>query len=239
MVDVSREIKPYFLNVLLITMAATMFISSISAQPSSRLLEQYFESRGFKTGNIDLPFLGIRVNLECNRFYLKEEDVTDIQQRIAEIRAGFGLSVLSTHHVRCCGWCGVVDAEYNRQKAYGYVVLIKKNLNLPTRIYTHAHENGHFLWYIGKQEMILQKFKNSRYLRSKITSNDEFAELCGWLAVKLAGYDLDNCIIQGNEKRAAREINRIKSLVRDDPLLELPEDRNEEVRKRSDLSKNP
>ena len=190
--------------------------SSISTQNPIKVLKHYFESRGFKTGTIIPPYLHLRVKLENNRFYIKEENVNDINHRIDEIHTGFGLPVLSTHHISCCGWSGVVDAEYNGQKGYGYVVLIKKHLNPPTNIYTHAHENGHFLWYIGKQEKIYRKFKHPDYVRLKISTNDEFAELCGWLAIKMAGYDPDQCNIQSRGKHDKKTINKIKELVRDE-----------------------
>jgi hypothetical protein len=216
MAFVFRKIQPIFLIALLTAMVIGAVARQNTAQNPIMVLKQYFESRGFKTGTILLPYLNVRVKLENNCFYRKEEGAVDLNQRINEIRAGFGLRPY-TDTVRCCGWCGVVDSEYNGRKAYGYVVLIKKNLNPPTRIYTHAHENGHFLWYIGKQEKIYQKFKNPHNIRLKISTNDEFAELCGWFALKLAGYDLDKCTIQWHGKRESSDINKIKKLVRDDP----------------------
>jgi hypothetical protein len=210
----ARIKKSFFLMALLMALVIGAVAPPITSQNPIKVLKQYFESKGFKTGTIILPFLGVSVNLENSRFYLKEENIADVYKRINEIRAGFGLAVPYTNRVRCCGWCGVVNAEYNGQKAYGYVVLIKRNLNPPTRIYTHGHENGHFLWFIGKQEKIYQKFKDPHYIRLKITTNGEFAELCGWLAVKLAGYDLDTCTIQWSGTKESKDINKIKALVR-------------------------
>ena len=217
MVNIVRKNKLFFLMALLMALVLFAVTFPIADQNPIKVLKQYFESRGFKTGTVILPYLDISVDLENNRFYLKEEDVTDLYERINEIRAGFGLPIPYADPVHCCGWCGIVDAEYNGKKAYGYVVLIQKNLNPPTHIYTHAHENGHFLWFIGEQEKIYQKFRNTHYIQLRISTNDEFAELCGWLAIKLAGYDLEKCNIKWSGKRESKDIDKIKELVRDAP----------------------
>jgi len=215
MIRIDRRYIPVFPVALLTLFLFIPLIASAKIpQESLKVLKQFFEARGFKTGNIDLPNLSINVHLDNDRFYKKEEGVGNIYQRINEIRSSFGLPVPYAGLIRCCGWCGIVDAECNGQKAYGYVILIKKNLNSLTRIYTQAHENGHFLWYIGEQEKVFQKFKNSDYIRSNITANDDFAELCGWLALKLSGYDLNKCSIQWSGNQDSKKSNRIKEMVR-------------------------
>ena len=202
----------YLLLILVVSVTAAVPNEAAANEPLE-VLKQYFHSKGFSSGVIVLPHLGVKVTLEKNQFYKKEENVADIPRRINEIRDIFGFKEPFSKPMRCCGWCGVVDVEYKGQKGYGYVVLVKKQINDFTHVYTHAHENGHFLWYIGKQDIIYKIFKNPSDIRSQISNSDEFAELCGWLAAKRAGFDLEKCTILVGENQDAKTIIRIKRLV--------------------------
>jgi len=181
-----------------------------------KILENYFASKGFITGNIIIPELGVEVTLQKNQFYKKEEEVADVFERINEVRSQFGLPIPYHDYVRGYGWCGVVYAECSEKKAFGYIVLIKENLNDANKIYTSAHENGHFLWYIGKQEIIYQKFKKPNIVELHIHKNKDFAILCGWIAMKKAGYDLNDCVyINIKNPEIEKNLDRIKNLVID------------------------
>ena len=180
-----------------------------------KILKNYFEKKGFKTGKIEILELDVEVVLKENQFYKKEGYLADVYARINEIRREFGLSVPYPDFARGYGWCGVLYAEHAGKKAYGYVVLVKENLNDASRIYTHAHENGHFLWYIGEQEKIYQKFRQPDYVKLLIQTNSHFAELCGWIGLKLAGYNLDNCSIQYRKNsKKEKDVEQIKNLLR-------------------------
>jgi hypothetical protein len=203
----------YTFLIIAIVAIAVMSPLNISSNEPLEVLQQFFHSRGFACGDIALPHLGITVKLEKNQFYIKEENVRDIPRRIKEIREIFGYKGPLPEPAPCCGWCGVVSVEYKGQEGYGYVVLVKKKINDFTHVYTHAHENGHFLWYIGKQDIIYQMFSNPGYICSQISNNDEFAELCGWLAAKRAGFDLRKCTIQNLQNRERKSIERIKKLI--------------------------
>jgi len=205
----------YFLMIVAVIVLIPLKIYSIEPL---EVLQQFFYSKGFSGGDITLPHLGITVKLKKNQFYILEENVTDIPRRIDEIREIFGFKGPLPEPARCCGWCGVVSVEYKGQEGYGYVVLVKKKINDFTHVYTHAHENGHFLWYIGKQDIIYQMFNNPDSICSQISNNDEFAELCGWLAAKRAGFDLRKCTIQNLQNQERRSIERIKKLVWKDAM---------------------
>jgi hypothetical protein len=182
---------------------------------AKKLIKYYFESKGFKTGKITIPELNVEVMLEENQFYKKEEDVTDVYERINKIRKEFGLPTPYRDYAKGYGWCGVLEAECSREKAYGYIVLINKNLNDASMIYTRAHENGHFLWFIGKQETIYEKFKNSYFVKSKIHGNEDFGNLCGWVALRIAGYNLNECfIINIKDSEAEIRLTRLRNLVK-------------------------
>lgn len=183
---------------------------------SKKLLKYYFERKGFKTGIIKILELNVEIVLEENQFYRIEENIIDVYERINEIRKQFGLPTPYPDHVQGYGWCGVLEAECSKEKAYGYIVLINKNLNDASMIYTRAHENGHFLWYIGKQELIYHKFKNPYLAKSKVNTNEDFANLCGWIALKIAGYNLNECFIMYiNNPEAEIRLARLRNLVRD------------------------
>ena len=179
-----------------------------------KILENYFTSKGFITGKIRIPELDIEVTLQKNQFYKREEQVAEVFERINEVKSQFGLPITYHDYVKGYGWCGVVYAECSGKKAFGYIVLIKENLNDANKTYTSAHENGHFLWYIGKQEIIYQKFKNPDFVESRIHENRDFAILCGWIAMKKAGYDLNDCVyINIKNPDIEKNLDRIKSLV--------------------------
>jgi len=181
-----------------------------------KLLESYFVSKGFITGNIKIPELDVELTLQKNQFYKKEKEVTDIFKRINEIRSQFGLSTPYPDYAKGYGWCGVLYAECSEKKGFGYIILVKKNLNEANKTHASGHEGGHFLWYIGKQELIYQKFKKSDFIESQIQKNEDFAILCGWIAMKKAGYFLNDCIIINSKNpEIEKKSDRIKNLVRD------------------------
>lgn len=182
---------------------------------AKRLIKFYFESEGFKTGIIKIPGLNIEIKLKDNQFYKLEENVIDVYERINEIRSQFGLSVPYNDRVQGYGWCGVFEAECSKEKAYGYVILIDKSLNEASMIYTLAHENGHFLRYIDKQEIIFHKFKTSNHIQNSIHTDEDFCDLCGWIALKKAGYDLNDCfVINLDNPEEETRLARLRNLVR-------------------------
>ena len=124
---------------------------------SKIILENYFTSKGFMKGKIVIPELDVEVTLDKNQFYKKEENVEDVLERINEIRREFGLLIPVPDKIDACGWCGKITAECSEEKAFANIILIKANLNDSSRISTAGHENGHFLWYIAKQELIYKR----------------------------------------------------------------------------------
>jgi hypothetical protein len=179
-----------------------------------KILKNYFVQKGFVTGVITIPELGIRVELKENQFYKKEDNVKDVYARINNIRTQFGLSNPYSDTTSGNGWCGVLYAECYEHKAFAYVVLIKDKLNDSSYLYTTAHENGHFLWYIGKQDKIYEKFANPEFVKSRTQTNGDFAVLCGWTAMKMAGFSLKECfILNFRNKAQEKNLERIKNLV--------------------------
>lgn len=184
-------------------------------EESKNVFQYYFESKGFKTGKIIIPELNLEVTLKENQFYKRENNVTDIYERINELREQFGLSTPYHDYRHGYGWSGIFEIKYSNEKAYGYIVLINKNLNKASMIYTKAHENGHFLWYIGKQERIYQKFQKPDFVKSKIQTDEDFGNLCGWIALKISGYNLDECFIINKENpEKENKLIHLRNLVK-------------------------
>lgn len=181
-----------------------------------KILKRYFTDKGYETGTIEIPELGILVELKKNQFYRKENNVKDVYARINEIRSQFGLQGPHSDDSNGNGWCGVLSADCCEQKAFAYVVLVKRDLNDASRIYTAAHENGHFLWYTNSQELIYKNFTNPEFVKSRVQTNGDFAVLCGWIALKIDDYSLDECfIINNRDKAQEKNIERIKNIVRE------------------------
>ncbi|MGD9345692.1 MAG: hypothetical protein PVH84_07505 [Candidatus Aminicenantes bacterium] len=179
-----------------------------------KILKSFFTDRGYKTGAIEIPELGVLVELKKNQFYRKEDNVQDIYQRINEIRSQFGLQGPHLDDSNGNGWCGVLSANCSEQIAYAYIVLVKKDLNDASGIYTTAHENGHFLWYTNTQELIYEKSTNPEFVKSCVQTNGDFAVLCGWIALKMEDYSLEECIIiNSKDKEQEKKVEQIKNLV--------------------------
>jgi hypothetical protein len=158
--------------------------------------------------------LGIEVHLAGHQFYKMEVGIEDVYARLAEIRKEFGLAAPEPQQVKSSGFCGVLKAELSGKDAEAYIILIKRNLNPETRVYTLGHEQGHFLWYLGRQDLIYSYFKRPEAIRNSTIRNSEFAILCGWIAVKNAGYTLSESVIKLSPDQKARERNhRIKEIV--------------------------
>jgi hypothetical protein len=193
--------------------------SSIQEKVDAKVvIRSYFESKGFKTSIIKIPELNVEILLNDNQFYKLEDDIEDVYQRVNEIRNQFGFPDPNNDHVQGYGWCGVFEVEYSKEKAYGYVILVDKSLNEASMIYTRAHENGHFLKYIDKQDVIYHKFKNSNHIKNRIHTDEDFSDLCGWIALKKAGYDLNDCFVINidnpeEETRLARLRNLVKNYL--------------------------
>ncbi len=179
-----------------------------------KILKSYFTDRGYETGTIIIPELGVLVELKKNQFYRKEDSVQDVYHRINEIRSQFGLQGPHMDDSNGNGWCGVLSANCCEQKAFAYIVLVKKDLNDASRIYTTAHEHGHFLWYTDTQELIYKKSTDPEFVKSCIQTDGDFAVLCGWIALRREDYSLEDCIIiNSNDKEQGGKIEQIKNLV--------------------------
>jgi hypothetical protein len=177
-------------------------------------MAEFFAEKGFRAGEVTLPELDIRVHLARNRFFKREDGVEDVYARINEIRRLFGLSTPYTDAAAGNGWCGMLSAEFGGREAFAYVVLVKRGLNEASRIYTAAHESGHFLWYIDETKKIIERSRKPDLVNSRIRTNDDFAVMCGWIALKTAGYSLKDCmIIRNRDPDKDRRIERIKGLV--------------------------
>jgi hypothetical protein len=193
-------------------------MTSVQEQKTpQQVLASYFKSKGFISGKVHIHELGFDVNLKCSQFFRLEIDVEDVYSRINELRQIFELPGPYRDIARGRGWCGIVSAEHKTEKAYGYVVLIKKGLNPMTERYTLGHEYGHFIWYTGHKEMVFNNFKNPERVSALIQSNHDFAVLCGWISLLNAGFDLEKSVVVTRQKLVdKRKTEEIKKLISKD-----------------------
>ena len=229
-----NPVNSYRSHESLINLSNTEIQHKVSTE---KLFFSYFKNKGFSNGKIEIPELQIEVNLKENQFFKKEEDIVDVCERIKEIRKQFGLPDPNPKCVLGYGWCGFLHAECNGKTAYGYIILIREDLNEVSRVYTIGHESGHFLWYIHQKSAVYQKFKNPKYIQSKILTNCEFAILCGWVAVKIAGYSLNDCLIMNIENpELEKKSDFLKNLVRNYLMKKSDKENNAEEGTRTPTS---
>jgi hypothetical protein len=70
------------------------------------------------------------------------------------------------------------------------------------------------LWYLDRQELIYARFGNPEFIKSTVNSNTEFAILCGWTALKIAGLPLPQSVIKFSPDRETKKLSaEIKELV--------------------------
>ncbi|MFO7981787.1 MAG: hypothetical protein R6V00_13300 [Candidatus Aminicenantes bacterium] len=194
---------------------------------TEKIFHNYFINKGFTNGEIEIPELNVKITLKENQFVKKEENVMDVCERIKVIRNHFGLPDQNSECIQGYGWCGFLKAECLGKTAYGYIILIKKDLNEVSRVYTVGHESGHFLWYVNEQELIYQKFKKPNLVKSQVHSDCDFAVLCGWAAVKMAGYNLDDClIINIHNPEKEKSSDDLKNFVKNHLMEEGKRDKN-------------
>jgi len=73
-----------------------------------------------------------------------------------------------------------------------HFILIDRNLKPSKIVDTICHEYGHFIWAISQQDLIYNKLNNPDLVKSKIKDTHDFAFLCGYLGLSMAGHDLNN-----------------------------------------------
>lgn len=190
--------------------------SSVSgAEAPSDPLAAFFRARGFHSGVISIPGLDIDIGIPSRCYYRLETAVEDIDLRLNEIRALFGLPRAGDEAGGAVGWCGAVRAEYGGVRADGYIILIRKQLNAISHLYTLGHEHGHFLWRINLSGLIYRKFDNPVSIAGQIKNDDEFADLCGWIALAHAGYHLESCVFEQFSGYELKSMRHRLRLVRD------------------------
>ena len=69
-----------------------------------------------------------------------------------------------------------------------YFILIDEKLDLAQKINSLCHQYGHLIWDLDQQDSIYRKLEDSELIRSKVNNGDDFAILCGYLGLRMAGY---------------------------------------------------
>ena len=185
--------------------------------PYTQPLEDIFKKRDFITGEIDIPYLELRLPLKQNQFY-KIEQVPNVSKRKNEIiMEQCNIEFISNNRLKedkdYLGWCARISLEQENQLIQGYNILIKQDLDEMNRIITEAHEHGHLLWYTGNQDIFYDKYKIKPHIQKQINYNEEFAVLCGFQGLKNMKYDIFRCNLTSEDSNALLIANKVKRLA--------------------------
>ena len=141
----------------------------------------------FETGNIEIPALGISVDLLDNQFY-RQEIVPDVVARENEITIEYGgIPCLEADEtINLLGYSGVITQTLDNSEYSGYYQLIKAGQDPVNLLINIAHENGHFLFNTNNQDLIYRKLS----VENQTHDTEEFAILCQWFGLHRQGYDI-------------------------------------------------
>ena len=179
-------------------------------QTTAKNLEQQLISDGFKSEQIYFSDLRIVIPINSNR-YFKEEYVKDVGKSLSDLNLKYSKSKNTGLERGVLGCSTQIDNHLEAIK--GYINLIDEDLDSINTVFTLGHERGHFLFSIGKQNLIYQQFQNPIDVESRIGNTEDFANLCGYLALKNKGYNLEDIASENNDPtyniKVAQEIKRI------------------------------
>ena len=150
-------------------------------------MRRLYEDTSFETGNIEIPALGISVDLLDNQFY-KQEIVPDVVARENEISIEYGgIPYLEADEtINQLGFSGVLTQTIDNSEYIGYYQLIKAGQDPVNLLLNIAHENGHFLFNTDNQDLIYRQLG----VENQTHDTEEFAILCQWFGIHRQGYDI-------------------------------------------------
>ncbi len=178
-------------------------------------IEEAIRYERFRTGKISLPSLNTKILLQPNQFY-KIEYVEDMAKAMHELFLKYGGDRVILHPKKghepvgiCLSTC--LDT-FGKERSL-HLILIEKDLNDITRIYVHAHEHGHLIYRLGYSELIYQQCRSPDDLKAKIINDEEFANMCGYIALKRKGHNLRHMTYYVIKKEQAKRMKRIAQLI--------------------------
>jgi len=133
---------------------------------------------GFRRQKIDVHELRIKSKL---RPLLKYWEVPDVFEALSVINNVFGRE--ESEEKEDMAGC------YSRLRIKAlpsltaHIILIDKSLDDHNYIYTRGHEYGHLLWHIEETDPIYKQAKNPNKLRKVVEDSEDFACLCGHMAL--------------------------------------------------------
>ncbi len=179
MVDkISR--RRFVQNAIFAALTAEFALSGCEGTKKSKIRE-------FRGGAVSIPELDVNILLPENDFY-RVEYVADVSKRALDIVSQNAIISSGGPYKNIYGmYLGIATGSPG---SIGHYLLVDDDLNTETDINIRCHENGHFIWDLNQQNLIYQKFKRSSYVESQVHDTEDFAILCGWVGLRLAGYDL-------------------------------------------------
>jgi hypothetical protein len=171
----------------------------------------------FRSGVVGLPELGVSVELEPHQFYNREE-VEDICDRVRELKLG---RVRSGHAYniepkpRECpleakGLVVTLRPSFSPEKTKGYITLVRKGLDRIDNTITAAQQDGRVLWMAEKEAAVYQQFKDPYCMRPYVHTEDDFANLCGFIALSNADYDVRTLDLRGRVEKDIEDAKAVR-----------------------------
>jgi len=164
----------------------TVQVDSVGGDRNLSTLEEKLMLLGFqKGGTIRIPYLNLDVTLPENHYFKSESlDKYDLSKRVIETN-----DILDIDHnfkvqpdLALLGYTQKTIINADNIAAF-HLVAVGTCVDDITSISTPGHEYGHFLWNTSNQHLIYSRFKDPKLIADSITDSEEFAYLCGWIAL--------------------------------------------------------
>jgi len=142
---------------------------------------------GFRKQKIDVQELKVTSESKPLFRYFEVPDVFEARNIMNQV---FGVKKVKRPREMILGYCDH-PRLINAPSIIAHFILINREIDEPNYIYTRGHEYGHLLWNLGETEQVSRQAKNSGDLVKSINDSEDFACLCGHMALYNTGRD--NC----------------------------------------------
>jgi len=138
---------------------------------------------GFRKQKIDVQEL--KVTSKSNHLF-KYFEVPEVFEARNIMNQVFGVKKIKRPKEMFLGYCDH-PRLINSPSMIAHFILVNREIDETNYIYTRGHEYGHLLWRIKEIEPIYKQAKNPTNLRTIVEDSEDFACLCGHIALYHSG----------------------------------------------------
>ncbi|MDD4352810.1 MAG: hypothetical protein PHU71_07610 [Candidatus Gracilibacteria bacterium] len=178
--------------------------SFIPIENQKKAFKEICHKIGFKRQTIHVPELNIASRKQHLFWYWEDSNVFRACNLMSDI---FDMKKTNRKEEKIFGYCKhphVIDLP----SVVAHFIMIDRCLDENNYIYTRGHEYGHLFWCLQETEPIYKQAKSPDYLRQSIKDSEDFACLCGYIA--LYNENLSRPSDWNGEKRTVNKIIRMK-----------------------------